>query len=171
MTIRRLKIGEADLYKTIRLTALKDAPDAFSSTYESALLRSQESWAEQADRSAEGADRATFLAFDHANPVAMAALYRYEKDTNAGELLQMWVYPDCRGGQIGTNLMDVVFKWASLNGFAEVRAEVIRTNQRALRFYEKYGFYSKHELTNGDTVVLIKKVDPFGAADLTSLGG
>ena len=169
--IRRLKLGEAELYKAIRLTALKDAPEAFSSTYESALLRSQESWAEQADRTAEGSDRATFLAFHNANPIAMAAFYRCERDSNAGELLQMWVSPESRGGQIGANLMDVVFKWASFNGFTEVRAEVIRTNHRAFRFYEKYGFRSEQKLTNGDIAMLIKKVEPSGATDLTTFGG
>ncbi len=156
--IRRLRKGEATLYKAIRLEALKDAPDAFASTYESALLRSEESWTEQADGTAEGGDRATFIAFGHAEPIGMAALYRDGSDSRSGELLQMWVSPHGRGKGTAADLLNAVFEWASSNEFAEVRAEVTRANRRAIRFYEKYGFQRRSDLDKGNTVTLIRRV-------------
>jgi len=72
--IRRIQIGEADLFKQMRLASLRDAPYAFSSTYESALRRSAESWREQADNTAQGSDRATFIAFSDDAPIGIAAL-------------------------------------------------------------------------------------------------
>ena len=52
-TVRRITKGEWALYKQLRLASLLEAPEAFSTTYESAALRSDESWAAQADASAE----------------------------------------------------------------------------------------------------------------------
>jgi hypothetical protein len=49
ITIRRLQSDEVDLFKQIRLSSLQDAPYAFSSTYDSALQRSNDSWRERAE--------------------------------------------------------------------------------------------------------------------------
>ncbi len=54
LEIRRIRTGEADLYKRLRLDSLQEAPYAFSSTYASALQRTDESWREQVDESAAG---------------------------------------------------------------------------------------------------------------------
>jgi hypothetical protein len=52
IAIRRIQIDEADLYKQMRLASMRDAPYAFSSSYESALLRNSESWRDQANSTA-----------------------------------------------------------------------------------------------------------------------
>jgi len=156
ITIRRIRAGEADLFKRIRLTALKDAPYAFPSTYESAVQRSAESWREQADRSARGSDRATFLAFSEVVPVGMAALYRLEDKVDTGELLQVWVSPEYRGTSVIWDLMDTIFKWAGENNFRRVIAGVNNANPGALKFYLKYGFSTLEETSEG--VYLVKEV-------------
>ena len=69
ITIRRLQVGEVDLFKQVRLMALQEAPYAFPATYDSAVQRSAESWREQAERSAQGPDRATFIVFSDGLPV------------------------------------------------------------------------------------------------------
>jgi RimJ/RimL family protein N-acetyltransferase len=136
--------------------ALKDAPEAFPSTYASAMERSAESWQEQADASASGAKRATFIAFSEDAPVGMAALYRLEDRANSGELLQVWVSPKYRGTRVIWNLMDTIFKWAAENNFREVIAGVKKGNIRALKFYTKYGFSVLKETSEG--VYLVKEV-------------
>ncbi|HLJ55370.1 MAG TPA: GNAT family N-acetyltransferase [Chthonomonadaceae bacterium] len=158
MTVRRIRTGEADIYRSIRLRALSEAPEAFCSTYENAIRRSPESWVEQADEAAEGTDRAIFLALDGAEPVGMAALYRDPDAPASGNLLQMWVAPDRRGTGLAADLLDAVFAWAAANGFEAVRAAVMRTNDRALRFYEKYGLAGGESGLACDTVTLIKAV-------------
>lgn len=140
ITIRRIGTGEADLYKQIRLSALRDAPYAFTSTYDLALQRSPESWREQADRSAQGSDRGTFIAFSNHTPIGMAALYRLEGQADIGELLQVWVSPESRGTNVIWDLMNFVFKWAKENNFRRIIAGVTKGNARALKFYSKYGF-------------------------------
>lgn len=156
ITVRRIGIGESELFKRIRLKALKDAPYAFPSTYASAIQRSVESWREQADRSAVGSDRATFIVYSEDVPVGMAALYRLEDNVDTGELIQVWVSPKYRGTTVIINLMDTIFKWARENNFREVIAGVNKANSRALKFYIKYGFSTLEETSEG--VYLAKAV-------------
>ena len=101
-TIRRLSIGEGGLYRSVRLESLKESPEAFSSSYDDALTRSEQSWHDQADSSASGSDRATFIILDE-QTVGLGALYRDENDSSVGELIQMWVAPEIRGGQAASS--------------------------------------------------------------------
>jgi RimJ/RimL family protein N-acetyltransferase len=158
--IRRLQIGEAELFKQIRLESLRDAPYAFSSTYDSALLRSEESWREQADSTAQGSDRATFIAFSEDVPVGIAALYRLEDQSDIGKLLQVWVAPEHRGTDIAWGLMDSIFEWAGENNFHMILSRVRNGNTRAKTFYIKYGFSNSDEFASSDFegVCLVKEV-------------
>ena len=159
-TIRRLQVGEVDLFKQVRLMALQEAPYAFPATYDSAVQRSAESWREQAERSAQGPDRATFIVFSDGLPVGMAALYRDEDKVDVGELLQVWVSPEYRGTKVVWNLLDEIFKWASENRFHRIIAGVTKGNARALKFYTNYGFSITHGLNTTDAggVYLAKEV-------------
>ena len=158
--IRRLNPGEGQFYRAVRLEALRESPDAFSSRYEDAVARSGQSWTDQADSSAIGSDRATFVAFED-QPVGLAAIYRDENNLDVGELIQMWVAPVVRGASTATDLLHEVFRWAGSNGFSQVKAEVMRNNARALRFYEKFGFtVSPDETVHSiSSVVLTKPVE------------
>src|SRR4030042_5413782 len=98
--IRRIEIGESNIYKRIRLAALKEAPYAFSSTHESAQKRSAESWRELTDNSAQGPDRAIFIAFSENEPIGLAAIYRSQINIDSGELIQVWISPEYRGKQV-----------------------------------------------------------------------
>ena len=138
--IRRLNVGEAELYKSVRLASLRDSPEAFSSRYEDAIVRSDASWREQADSSAHGPDRATFVVIVDGKPVGLSALYRDELEAGVGELIQMWISPEFRGSSAATALLDELFAWAAENAFDRVKAEVEAGNLRALRFYRRYGF-------------------------------
>ncbi|MGJ8644489.1 MAG: GNAT family N-acetyltransferase [Luteolibacter sp.] len=160
MRIRRLNPGEGMLYKKARLASLKDSPEAFSSSYADAVERSDESWHMQADASAAGRDRATFIALDE-TPVGLAAIYRDESEPDVGELIQMWIAPEKRGSALANDLLDALFEWAASSGFSRVRAEVVSQNSRALRFYEKYGFVRSADPGNCSmpSVVLLMPVE------------
>ena len=140
ITIRRIRIGEARLFSELRLAALKESPTAFLTTYESARQRSPESWSEQANTTAAGRDRATFFAFSDDLAVGIAAIYRDGEKTGDGELLQVWVAPEFRGGEVARPLLDTALRWSEANGFRRVWARVTPGNERALAFYRKCGF-------------------------------
>jgi ribosomal protein S18 acetylase RimI-like enzyme len=160
ISVRRIRIGEGELFKQMRLTSLREAPYAFSSTYESALRRSPESWREQADSTAQGADRSTFIAFSDNSQIGIAALYRNPEETDVGEVLQVWVAPEYRSRGVAFDLLDAVFQWAGENGFRIITATITKGNTRALKFYRKYGFdlVDGASLDGPDDLVLMKEV-------------
>jgi GNAT superfamily N-acetyltransferase len=159
ITIRRIRSGEAELYKRVRLAALRDAPYAFSSSYETALARSDESWREQADGTAAGIERATFIAFSDDAPIGITAAYRMADRSDAGEIIQVWVDPGFRGKRVARDLMDAVFEWASGNRFHEIIAKITNGNTRALRFYYKYGFARARDATPDESGCVVLKRD------------
>ncbi len=138
--IRRIRRGEGELFRSVRLTALKESPEAFGSTYESALLRSVESWKEQADGTAEGSDRATFLLTHEETPVGIVALYRDSERADQGEIIQLWIDPPLRGTGAAVELAEAVLEWARRNGFCRVVAAVFEGNHRSRGFLRKLGF-------------------------------
>jgi ribosomal protein S18 acetylase RimI-like enzyme len=165
LLIRRIHLGEAELFRCIRLAALREAPRAFGSTYDSALRRTPESWREQADSTACGPDRATFLAFSDELPIGIVALYRLRRGSDTGELMQMWIAPEYRGRGIAKRMMDAAFQWAGNNQFRAIVVKVARNNARALKLYREYGFVpAKRALSNhpDDHVVLIKPIKSQG---------
>lgn len=160
ITIRRIQLGEGDLFKQIRLASLQDAPYAFSSSYDSALRRSAESWHEQAENTAQGTNRATFIAFSDEKPIGIAALYRLEDKADVGEVLQVWVAPEYRGMNVAWDLMNTIFWWARENNIHSIIAGVTDGNTRAQKFYTKYGFSITDESSppHSDGIVLVKEV-------------
>ena len=140
ISIRRIHLHEGWLYKRIRLASLSDSPDAFSTTLADAARRNSDSWNEQAESSAVGVDRVTVLAFYDDEPVGFGAIYRDDQDQEFGELIQFWVDPDHRGGLVAGKLLEWIFSWASDHGFERLMAWINTENERAIRFYRKYGF-------------------------------
>ena len=138
--IRRINTGESNLYSEVRLASLRESPAAFSTTYQTASERSLESWTDQADRSAEGPDRCTFLALDGVNPIGVAALYRDEDRKGVGELIQVWVAPKYRGSGVAGKLVRSIIGWAEDNGILRINTEVLDSNRQVIRFYEGVGF-------------------------------
>jgi len=172
ITIRRIQLNEGLLYKRIRLASLSDSPDAFSTTYEEANRRSIESWNEQADSTAIGADRVTVLAFYNDELVGIGALYRDEQNKDFGEVIQFWVDPSHRGGIVTGKLIAWILSWAKEHEFARLFAWVNTENERAIRFYRKHGFALTNETQPfrlGSDLVSCLMVKPLtGAPDLAT---
>ena len=160
LTARRIKQGECELYKKLRLKSLQDSPGAFGSTYESALKRSPESWIEQTDGCSRGSNRATFLAFKDDRPVGLATVYRLESPADVVELMQFWIAPEFRRKGAAVVLLDNAMEWASKNNFRAVTAGIMTGNAGAMSFYQKYGFTPESGIVlncPGDAAVLIKE--------------
>lgn len=160
-TVRRIQIGETELYKQIRLASLKEAPYAFETPYESAVQRSEETWRERAESGAQRNDGATFLAFSEDRPVGIAAIFRSQGQIEMAELMQVWVHPDFRGSGTAWDLMDAIFRWAKENNVRKIIAGVTNANPGALKFYTRYGFSRMAASAQSDhgSVYLIKEVE------------
>lgn len=133
--IRRIRAGEWETLRTLRLAALADSPDAFVSTHAETRTRPDEFWIEWVDAVCEGDERATFVAVDdHDRFVGMASGFEHD---GAVELAQMWVAPEARRSGVGRGLVAAVLEWA---GDRDVCLGVADGNDAAERLYDVCGF-------------------------------
>lgn len=162
LSVRRIRTGEYQQYKKIRLESLKESPGAYGSTYESSMKRSEQSWVEQADGGSKGSDQAIFFALWNGQPAGLATLYRLESHREVGELNQVWVLPKIRRQGVAKVLMDVIIDWAAKNNFKAVTAGIMSGNVSAMKFYQAYGFVPETGILlncPGDAAVLIKDLE------------
>jgi GNAT superfamily N-acetyltransferase len=131
--IRRLAASDWAAFREVRLTALRDAPDAFGSTAAGAERLSDEEWRRRLG------ERAVFLAEVGSHAVGLVAGIRADQPEDA-ELISMWVAPAWRGGVVADRLVEAVLGWAAGEGFRGVRLWVADGNARAERRYARHGF-------------------------------
>ena len=139
MRITRIGPEDAPRLRALRLRALRDAPDAFGSTYERAARTSLEEW-EQAF-----SELATFVAVVDGADVGMVRGAEDRDDASAAWLISMWVAPTHRGQGIGDALVDAVTSWARAEGYARIRLDVADGNAPAVALYARKGFEATGE--------------------------
>lgn len=71
--IRRILESEWQIYKELRLVALKLAPEAFGAKYEDAIKRLDSDWILQTQNFSKGTDSINFLAFVNGQPLGMVS--------------------------------------------------------------------------------------------------
>jgi GNAT superfamily N-acetyltransferase len=133
-SVRRAVIGDMPVLRAVRLEALSDSPRAFGSTYERELARTTEDWRRWL------APGVTFLLESGGEARGMVAGVRDPQDSSVVHLMAMWVRPDHRGTGAADALVSSVKAWATEVGATEVRLNVIESNGRARRCYERAGF-------------------------------
>lgn len=139
-TIRAIHPDEWPTYRALRLRALQDSPDAFGSTYEVELARSNEVWASRmAAAATSGRDRAMFAAVGE-NVCGLAWCKVSASEPGFADLFQMWVQPDCRGQGIGAALLQEAIAYASHAGASTLRLGVAVAESPAMRLYRSFGF-------------------------------
>jgi ribosomal protein S18 acetylase RimI-like enzyme len=138
-TVERLSSHLAMQLKQVRLTALKDAPSAFGSTYAREFQLSDEDWIRLA--SAWNSGRSAFyIAMDEGAPCGMIAGKCDENAPQCAWVLSMWVAPVHRRSSLGTRLVAEVQRWAQTLGISQLRLMVTSNNSSAQAFYERNGF-------------------------------
>ena len=147
--IDELAVEDWHRLRRIRLRALEDAPDAFASTYEQHLSRSEADWRRDFDsivayvarvggdevgRAVDGEDVAG------EEDVGIVRGCRDSDRENSAWLLSMWVDPKVRGAGAGDALVDRVIRWAREGGFEQLLLEVGDDNLHAQALYLRHGF-------------------------------
>ncbi len=133
--VRRAVIGDEQVLRALRLQALTDSPQAFGSTYERELARTTEDWQRWL------APGVTFiLEASGGEPRGLVAGSRDPEDSSVVHLIAMWVHPDLRGTGAADALVFYVQAWGSQVGATQVRLNVVESNSRARRCYERAGF-------------------------------
>ena len=126
MKIERLGVDEVRRLQAVRMRALRDAPDAFATTFEEASTWAPSTWAEQLQ------NLPTYIAVDADGDVGMV---RCAEDGDAVWLISMWVAPESRGAGVGGALVDAITGWAHSRGAGRVLLDVAEANRAALALY------------------------------------
>jgi RimJ/RimL family protein N-acetyltransferase len=125
--------------REIRLTALRSAPDAYSSTFARESAFDESVWRE---RASARRGRQTFLAVaENGQLVATATgLGDPEEPPDVRLLVGMWIDPAYRGRGLVDRLISEVVEWARRDGGHTLRLDVSVVNQVARAAYLRNGF-------------------------------
>jgi GNAT superfamily N-acetyltransferase len=133
MHIRTIGPEDWELFREVRLAALREAPYAFGSKFEVEATASEESWRHRV------IDRTRFVAEVERQVVGTVG-------AGAGEfagtavLTALWVDPRFRGQGVGSALVGVVVEWAGSQDCSQVLLWVTEVNKTAERLYKRHGF-------------------------------
>jgi GNAT superfamily N-acetyltransferase len=149
--VRATVLDDWQALREIRLQGLRDAPDAFGSTYARDAAFPPAEWQRRATRDG------SFFAFlpdtgpagpagpaelagpaEPAEPAGLAG--GYEEEPGVVELISMFVRPGARGRGVGEALVDAVAAWAANRNAASLHLWVTENNKAARRLYERCGF-------------------------------
>ena len=149
--------------RQVRLAALAEAPDAFSSTLDREIERPEQFWL---DRIAAWPQ---FIAWAGGEPVGIVGAFAEpaadDGNANAGSqanagaagqdgcsgvaggrgswhLVSMWVSPQVRGLGIADDLVAAVIAYTRADGAKRLTLWVTDVNARAIAFYDRMGFRS-----------------------------
>lgn len=142
MNIRLLDTGDAQLYKVVRLRALKNDPDSFGSTYEQETSRPLAKFAERIQHMN---DQFTLGCFDDSNSLVGIVNFVREnrlKTAHKGNIYGMYIDRPFRGLGLGKALLASLIDRATREcvGLEQIHLTVVTTNDSAKRLYTSMGF-------------------------------
>lgn len=140
MQVRRLAPADVDAYRALRLRALREHPEAFTSSYEEDAAQPPE-WTRQRLASPSFAG---WGAFEAAALFGMVGLERERraKNRHKATVVGMYVAPEAAGHGVGRALLDVLVAHARAEGVASLVLTVTVGNEPARRLYQGAGFRS-----------------------------
>lgn len=140
ITVRQVVPAEWALYRDLRLQALRDAPDAFGSTYEAEAQRSDELWSARVAAAFDSGRDRVFFARNGAAVCGLVWCKVSATEATVAEVFQMWVEPASRGSGAGRALLAAAVAWAQSVGVRGVRLGVTTGDSPATRLYTAQGF-------------------------------
>jgi ribosomal protein S18 acetylase RimI-like enzyme len=132
--VAQLEPEDWERLRSIRLRALRDAPDAFGTTLDAAVAQSPESWSKQI------LAMSTFIATSDGVDVGVVRCAPDTTSTETAWLISMWVAPEARRRGIGAALADAVTEHARSRGMARLLLDVRDDNEPAIALYAGKGF-------------------------------
>jgi GNAT superfamily N-acetyltransferase len=132
------RVGEEafERVREVRLRALRDAPDAFASTYEREIAMAPDEWRGRLTRP----NSATFVASLDGADVGLVTGLGLPELPGEAVLVGMWVAPEARGRGVSDALVGAVVEWARAGGHRVLRLDVADGNEHAIRLYARMGF-------------------------------
>lgn len=136
IVLRELRADQWQEFRSLRLAALRDAPDAFSATIAQ--------WSGEGDREERWRARLTEVPFNaiaelDGEPAGMVS-GTYPDAEGLVLLISMWVAPFARGRGVGDVLIRAVVRWAREQGAKGVELDVREANEPAIALYQRNAF-------------------------------
>jgi ribosomal protein S18 acetylase RimI-like enzyme len=141
--IRELGPGDAEAYKSLRLKALSEHPEAFGQSFEEAKKQTIEEIRREIMgwQSAGGFALAAFKEGGSISGMIALGRSKFEKMRHRGHVWGVYVDPSTRGQGIATKLFDDIISRASNSpGLVQLDIEVVTENRVAFDLYRKIGF-------------------------------
>jgi ribosomal protein S18 acetylase RimI-like enzyme len=138
--VRRFAPDEWRMYRDLRLSALRDSPDAFGSTLAREAERSDDEWSSRLARGAASVHELPLVAERDGEPAGLAWMRIEELEPDVAHLYQMWVAPTHRRFGVGKMLIEAAIQWARAAHAQQVALDVTCENASAVRLYSRAGF-------------------------------
>jgi ribosomal protein S18 acetylase RimI-like enzyme len=172
IAIRPFVAGDAMTWRTIRLEALANAPEAFGQTLEHAEKQPIDHYLQ-----AVSGPFAPFAAFDGSKAVGTAGFYILggPKMSHRGVLWGMYVSPTHRSLGIGRKLIESVIEHAR-DRVEQIHLNVVTTNTAAFNLYRSMGFVVygiepralRHAGRDYDEAMMVLMIEPLRACVMGS---
>ena len=134
LEIQRLSLNEGERLRQLRLASLEDAPDAFSSTFQEAVVLPKDLWFQQLQA------LPTFVAVLNGVDSGIVRSSPHLENADVAYLISMWVAPTARGQGVGDALIDAVIDWARSSSYTRLLLDVGNNNSFAITLYKRKGF-------------------------------
>jgi ribosomal protein S18 acetylase RimI-like enzyme len=141
MEIRQLTPSDAPTYRALRLRALREHAEAFSSSHQDDEMQPLSA----TEKRLLPGDASRFWGvFDEGRLVGAVGLEREQrsKTRHKGKVIGMYVAPEVAGRGVGRALIDRLIAEARLSGIELLVLTVTDGNVPATRLYERAGFHS-----------------------------
>ena len=138
--VRRLYVDDWALYRDTRLAALRDAPDAFGSTFAREAAFADDEWRDRLAAAAVSGRDLPLVAEEGGSAVGLAWVRVGVDESDVANLYQVWVHPTMRRHGIGQMLIEHAAIWAASVGACRLALTVALGPDSALEFYRSVGF-------------------------------
>ena len=134
ITVRPLDVEEWDRFRSMRLTALAESPDAFVATHADEEAEDEDFWRARMERSVR------LLAERDGEALGIASVGSYEGDERVAQLFGLFVRPEARGSGVAAALVRTGARVAAEQGRDHLYYWVGTDNGRAVAFASSFGF-------------------------------
>lgn len=134
INVRALSEDEWEQFRSIRLAALEDSPDAFVATADAEREFEEPYWRLRMNRARR------LVAEVEDTSVGVVSLGKLEGADGTAELFGLWVSPDWRGRSVAATLVTQGAQQALDEGYQRLAYWVGTDNGRAVAFASSFGF-------------------------------
>jgi ribosomal protein S18 acetylase RimI-like enzyme len=141
MEILQLPIDQWRDYRDLRLRALKEDPEAFSSSFADSLRQPDEFWQGRLTDAAEGTRSWLLFARQEGKLKGMIGAFLEEGATDTATIVSVYVAEEARGRGVAAHLMEAILRRLSeARSLVAAKLSVNTTQLAAIQLYRRFGF-------------------------------